>query len=62
MDDNTRLIMELARSSENQTEEEPMLYDLQTLLENERKRMLTPEGERLIREARRDQPREETHR
>ena len=59
MDQNTRLILELARSSAVQPEEEPMLYDLKSLLEEGRKRILTPEGERLIREAKREQPRPE---
>ena len=56
MDENTRLILEKSRSAEARADEEPMRYDLKSLLEEGRKSILTPEGERLIREATQKQP------
>jgi hypothetical protein len=54
MDENPRLLLELNLRQQPRPEHEPTTYDIKTILEEARKRICTPEGERMIEAVRRD--------
>jgi hypothetical protein len=56
MDENTKLLLELTqRQAPPPPEREPICYDVETLMEETRKRMYTPEGARLVEALRRSE-------
>ena len=48
MDENTKLLLELTQRQQPPPERDPVSHDVQSLLEEGRKRVFTPEGQKLV--------------
>jgi hypothetical protein len=55
MDENTKLLLELTRKQQSTSERDPILHDVKSLLEEGRKRIYTPEGQKVVDAARRNE-------
>jgi hypothetical protein len=53
MDENAKLLLELTRKQESRTDHEPVMHDVNSLLEEGRKRVYTAEGQKLVEAAQR---------
>jgi hypothetical protein len=53
MDDNLKLLLDLAQKKRSNGEGEPIMQDVKSLLEEARKRVYTAEGQKLVDSARR---------